>query len=184
MNHYGKEEWRLYAEGRIGDREREAYEEHLYVCEMCMSIYAGLLDEQADSEGGQQMPFMEAAQGAAFTERVMAAIRELEGAAASDSEEAGGNPDAGGMKAKREGQGTAASRIPLFRRPLFHYAVAAVITLILMSTGMFHTISSRIGHMESPTNEAREPFSERLMEKTVSVLDAMQAKQRGGEKHE
>jgi anti-sigma factor RsiW len=186
-NHYSKEEWQMYAEGRIDDRDRDAFEKHLYECDICMNQYVELLEGLNDSGKSQEVSSSDAWErdmpGKDFTDRVMAALKELGGTALPVPEESGAGVAAdGGVDAKGRGKAVV-SQVPLFRRPLFHYAVAAVITLILMSTGMFHNISSRVEHLETQSGEQREPISERLMEKTVSMLEAMQA-QRGGEKHE
>jgi hypothetical protein len=73
-------------------------------------------------------------------------------------------------------------QVPLIRRPLFQYGVAAAITLVLMSAGAFQGLSMQISHIESTTNKGeQESYSQKLMEKTVSMLDAIQTQPKGGQ---
>ncbi len=50
MSHISLEEWKKYARNKIDDKQRDAYEEHLYTCEQCMDVYMEAIEslEQDD----------------------------------------------------------------------------------------------------------------------------------------
>lgn len=189
-NHYDQAAWLRYAAGDVTERERQAYEDHLYECEACMSIYIGLLDDESFGDvvlagtplTEQPVPVLDSA----VTDRIMAAIYAREGAekqvsavtVPAEADERLARAPAAHKEAVRR------TRVPLFRRPVFHYAVAAVITLILMSAGVFRNVSLHVGQTEMRAAEERKPISEQLMEKTVSMLEAFENKQRGGNRRE
>jgi predicted anti-sigma-YlaC factor YlaD len=73
--------------------------------------------------------------------------------------------------------------VPFIRRALFQYGVAAIITLLLMSAGVFQGLSISISQIETRTSEnQKESFSEKLMEKTVAILDMVESQPQGGGK--
>ncbi|MFC5651440.1 hypothetical protein ACFPYJ_20455 [Paenibacillus solisilvae] len=81
-------------------------------------------------------------------------------------------------------------RLPLIRKPLFQYAVAAAVTIILVAAGVFQDIEAAA--WRTPPADAAvlkqekpdETFSQRLMEKTTSLLDNIHSKRTGGHSHE
>ncbi|BBH22666.1 hypothetical protein Back11_40110 [Paenibacillus baekrokdamisoli] len=86
--------------------------------------------------------------------------------------------------------GVSRSRMPLICKPLFQYTVAAVVTLILVASGVFQDVGAYAGRAEpidlTSANGAisTESFSQRLMEKTTSLLDTLHPTRIGGHPHE
>jgi predicted anti-sigma-YlaC factor YlaD len=153
-------DWQAYIDNRLTREQVISYEEHLYSCEVCLQIYMNILDAVAE-EGSREA-------GSAVTDLIMAAIAEKERIAAKPSK-----------------KGKPKKSIPWSRRPLFQYAVAAIITLVLMSAGVFQGLSMRINHIESFTTQPKqESFSQKLMEKTVSMIDVVQSQPKGGKSNE
>ncbi|MDF2961293.1 MAG: hypothetical protein K0S39_3028 [Paenibacillus sp.] len=179
MKHYSLEQWDLYAGEKLSDEERLAYEAHLCACDSCLELYMQSLERCAG-----MYPKIEDEAGLA--ESVMERIS-TEGSNASPVSKpfirVNSNPT---------------KKTPVFtRHPLFHYAVAAAITIILMSSGAFQSLTERIGHLETAeTTETAEQeqggeqkdlktehasVSYKIMEKTIVMLDSIQPKhERGG----
>ncbi len=62
----------------------------------------------------------------------------------------------------------------VWHNPLFQYAVAACITFLLLASGVFHDIAACTAEMNVVASSLQhESLSAKLMEKTVSVLDAI-----------
>lgn len=67
-----------------------------------------------------------------------------------------------------------AVRQTFYKRTLVHYGAAAIVTLMLMTTGTFQGILSLVSDVESLTNtEQRASLSDHLMERAGSVLDSL-----------
>jgi predicted anti-sigma-YlaC factor YlaD len=59
---------------------------------------------------------------------------------------------------------------------IWHYVIAASLTLTLMSTGLFHQVTGAWTEAESSlTKKAPESMTENLMKKTLSVIDSLQS---------
>lgn len=77
------------------------------------------------------------------------------------------------MKSIRKRKSSVTSQ-PFYQRTLFHYATAAAITLLLMTSGMFQGILSVASNVESITvTEQRSSLSDHLMNRAGSVLDTL-----------
>ncbi|THE12181.1 hypothetical protein E1I69_11715 [Bacillus timonensis] len=67
--------------------------------------------------------------------------------------------------------------------PIFHYGIAAVVTLTLMSTGVFQSMTGIIGTVEASSfSEQKQSVSNQLMEKTLSLFDIIETNHEEGEK--
>ncbi|MFB0847382.1 anti-sigma factor family protein [Paenibacillus oleatilyticus] len=159
--------WMQYVNDELPPEERERCEAHLDGCDACLELYMECIGQLAAGLPG--LPDTDA-----FAAAVMQRWAE-EQLPAPDVKDNPANPPA---ERKR--------RIPWTQSPFFHYAVAAAITLLLMSTGVFHSLMGhpepgRISYSASDRTEAYVPFSEVLLEKTIGLLDSIQPKhERGG----
>ncbi|CAG7652424.1 hypothetical protein PAESOLCIP111_06532 [Paenibacillus solanacearum] len=167
MTHIPLEHWKQYVEDALAPAERERYETHLAVCDLCLEQYMLCL-EQAE---GLPLPVDEAA----FADIAMDRFDALWNV--SQEQEREKAPQA--LPAvKRD------VRLPLLHHPFFHYAVAAVITLILMGSGAFQTITRPITHIEPGSANAAEPadtpYSKIIMNHTLGLLDSIQPKRERG----
>ncbi|MBT2688874.1 hypothetical protein J7I93_11835 [Bacillus sp. ISL-47] len=46
MDHYSREEWHKYVKNELGDADRKAYEDHLYICDHCLEVYLEAMEEE------------------------------------------------------------------------------------------------------------------------------------------
>lgn len=66
------------------------------------------------------------------------------------------------------------SRQTFYKRTLVHYGAAAIVTLLLMMSGMFQGMLSFVADVESLTvAEEKMSLSDQLMERAGSVLDSL-----------
>lgn len=173
MKHYTVEQWSRYARQELTDDEQHEYETHLSSCDECLEHYMQGLELAANT-----FPTLTETAEAAIVETVMQRIA-AESAPSSQVIEAISKP-------LPKPQDRKASSF--LRHPAFHYAVAAVITMLLMGTSTFQTLMDRIGSAESsveagPWMQEEEHFSvsQKIMEKTIGMLDSIQPKhERGG----
>ncbi|SCW57980.1 Putative zinc-finger [Paenibacillus tianmuensis] len=159
--------WMQYVNDELPPEERERCEAHLDGCDACLELYMECIGQMAD--GLPVLPDTDA-----FAAAVMQRWTEEQPPAPGADDNPANQP----AERKR--------RIPWTQSPFFHYAVAAAITLLLMSTGVFHSLTGnlepgRMSYSASDQAEAYVPFSEMLLEKTIGLLDSIQPKhERGG----
>ncbi|MDO3680986.1 anti-sigma factor family protein [Paenibacillus ehimensis] len=159
--------WMQYVNDELPPEERERCEAHLDGCDTCLELYMECIGQMA--AGLPALPDSDA-----FAAAVMQRWTEEQPLAPRAEDDLANQPP----ERKR--------RIPWTQSPFFHYAVAAAITLLLMSTGVFqslmgHPEPGRMSHSASDRAEAYVPFSEILLEKTIGILDSIQPKhERGG----
>ncbi len=71
----------------------------------------------------------------------------------------------------------------LYQRTLFHYAVASVITLTLMTTGFFQSVLGVVTTVEaSSISKLDQSVSNNLMEKALALFDIRNIKQKENQK--
>jgi hypothetical protein len=154
-------DWSAYIGQHLDAHITKEYEEHLYTCDTCLQQYMCVIDTPP------QLTVKNTTHS--ITEHIMAEIQ----------------------PAKLETQTRRSAtlvvitpkkkQLPLTRRPLFQFGVAAVITLVLMSAGVFQGLTITISHIESTAQkDQQESYSQKLMEKTVSMLDTIQTQPKGG----
>jgi predicted anti-sigma-YlaC factor YlaD len=62
------------------------------------------------------------------------------------------------------------------QNPLWHYVIAASLTITLMSSGLFQQVTGVWKEAESNlTKKANQSMTENLMERTLSVIDNLQS---------
>ncbi|QYR19273.1 zf-HC2 domain-containing protein [Paenibacillus sp. sptzw28] len=168
MSHYSLEQWTRYVRQELSNEERQAYETHLGTCDHCLARYMQSLELNAEDS----FPTLTKEAQADMAEVVMQHIGSAEIAPLSLS------PDSSGKKSTGKSY---------TRNPLFHYAVAAAITFLLMGTGAFQTLAERVGKAETnieaseaEQGEIRSSVSQIIMEKTIVMLDSIQPKHEKG----
>jgi hypothetical protein len=184
VKHATAQEWQDYAAGELAPQRYEELEEHLYDCESCLQLYIQVIDHHAAiSEADESLaPELEAGAQQAFADRVMLAIHgaPLAAAASVDVIMPVSLPPAVKSPVRP------VRRTSLIRRPLFQYTLAAAATLLLISTGVFQNIGQiveRDNRINSPIpyqEKLDESFSQRLMEKTTSLLGSIHSNRTGG----
>jgi len=139
--HYSYELWLKYVNNDLKETDRTLLEDHLYTCDHCLELYMNAVDEQEE-----MLPSI--FDETTFMEGIM------KGIAAERVEEA---PN---VQSKRA----------FYQSSIFHYAIAACVTLVLMNTGVFQTI---IKHTETiqKAEFPQEKSSEGLVNKTFAWID-------------
>lgn len=62
----------------------------------------------------------------------------------------------------------------IFKRSFFHYVIAAAMTLILMSSGLFGQLTQVASNFEEQANqEQSQSFTEELIDKTLSFIQVI-----------
>jgi anti-sigma factor RsiW len=167
MRHYSSEEWLAYVEGKLSAENQREYEDHLYNCDVCLQLYTACMVSL--ELGSVTSSSISSDLNEAFTEQIMTRIKS--------------------EKQLLPKLSTPLRKTALYRKPVFQYALAAAITLILMTTGVFHGITGGIGQQSLTTKQTvYASYTDQLMDKTVAMLDSIQLKakliEKGGEKHE
>jgi anti-sigma factor RsiW len=177
MKHYNVEEWFVYVKGHLSTDDQQMYEAHLYECETCLQLYmecvekASTLEPELGSEAdtatdATKPSYLEEAWIEQIIQRIDIQKKELRTHL---------NP---------------ARKTALYQKPVFQYALAAAITIILMTTGIFQGITG--GIEKQPSNQTKQTmgtsYTDQLMDKTVAMLDAIQLKakliEKGGVNHD
>ncbi|MCS7460026.1 hypothetical protein N0M98_07700 [Paenibacillus doosanensis] len=166
MNHYTIQQWSRYVRQQLSADEQLQYEAHLGSCDQCLERYMQCLDAS-----GEELPELPNSASVTISESVMRQIGKEEALLTEPVE----------VRQRRP-------KTPaFFRHPLFHYMVAAVITILLMGTGAFQSLADRIGKAETNVEAAgmlqessRPSVSHQIMDKTIGMLDAIQPKQDKG----
>ncbi|MDR9853872.1 hypothetical protein RJP21_09680 [Paenibacillus sp. VCA1] len=139
------EEWAAYIRGDQSVQEREAYmEEMLLENELALESYMQAL-ELVEAE----LPVLPRPEG--FTEMVMTRI--------------------GGSETKVVHMEARDDRRRWYEHRLFHYAIAACLTLIFLSAGWFDKLSPGPEHVKKHAREAS--FSEELVKVTTGWIDRL-----------
>ncbi|MEZ2715375.1 hypothetical protein [Niallia circulans] len=142
--HYSKDYWMKYVKDELSEKERSILEDHLYTCDQCLELYIDAVDKQEET-----LPSI--SDEAAFMNDIMQKIsyENLE------------------IKTIEE------KKRPIYQSSIFHYAIAASLTLILMSAGFFQSI---VKHTETiqktEVSFKNEPKSGGLVDKTFAWMDS------------
>lgn len=63
--------------------------------------------------------------------------------------------------------------IPFHQKTIFHYIIAAAMTLLLMSTGVFQSMTKYVDHVENPLEVKMPSMTEGLVNKTFAWMDSI-----------
>ncbi|WLR51115.1 hypothetical protein LC040_18420 [Bacillus tianshenii] len=75
---------------------------------------------------------------------------------------------------------TKAARQPSKKKSLKHYGIAVACTLLLMSSGVFQSLTGIADKVEQQNQVTDyQPLSNQMMNKTVSLIDKLEESQRG-----
>ncbi|MEK8133097.1 hypothetical protein WMW72_35065 [Paenibacillus filicis] len=158
MTHMPENVWRLYTEDRLGPDDRERCDHHLLTCDACLDVYLRCVEQMSES---LPVPDMDV-----FAETAMLHWAEQTAQASISS--------------SKEAKGCSDKRRSWMRHPVFHYTVAAAITLILMGSGVFQIFTQQASAWDANASDwmKQHPpsWSEQLMEQTVGLIAALQPK--------
>lgn len=148
MNHISYKEWLTYVQNKLDDELREEYENHLYSCDHCLELYL-----QAAEATESQLPELQ--DELQFTNKVMQGIDVIK-----QTDQKKEQPV---KKQNRRGQ------------TMVHYILAAAMTLLLMSTGVFSQMMEFSSSFEKiDLKEEPVSFVNELLNKEISITDKLE----------
>lgn len=156
MKHYDASEWIGYVENRLPEEQRAGMEDHLYRCDQCLGLYMTSLE-------AIPTPSLMETNTEPLTDELLQIIFSGER----------GTPDAHPIRTrwKKSVEGW-------LQKPFLLYTAAAMLTIVLMSTGFFQMVSDGASRMEKKASQPIEnSWTKELMQRTVSMLDTMDPKE-------
>lgn len=71
------------------------------------------------------------------------------------------------------------NKVPFYQKTVFHYTIAAAITILFMTSGVFQSITNVVGSVQTPNIEEEPPsITEELLNKTFAWMDSFEMKNR------
>ncbi len=150
MMHYSEQEWMKYVKNELDKDVREEYENHLYSCDQCLESY--LMAVEAEEA---ELPMI--SNEADFTTLVMAQIADVKRETAQKS--------LIGKKKKS-----------IYQSSFFHYSIAAAVTILLMTTGVFQSITQYAENVQNPNLQEEPSMTQGLVDKTFAWMDSLEGK--------
>jgi hypothetical protein len=163
MKHYPVNVWNEFMEGRLSPQEQIEAEEHLYGCDECLELYMAALEQAADVPLLPQEPRM-------FDEQVMLQLN--------------GSPSLQPKRASEQDSSPSPAKRRLLQHPLFHYTVAASITLLLMSSGAFRYVTDQTDEWRNTLSMGNHSsISEQWTDQATEAISNIQLKLKEGPNH-
>ena len=158
MTHYSYEEWMKYVKNELVQEVQEIVENHLYSCDQCLDLYL-----QAVTEVESELPFI--SNDTHFTDVVMAQVLEIQ------------LPTIKSVKENRNGKKR------FYQLAVFHYTIAAAMTILLMTTGVFQSLTQYAENVQSPSFQKKETsMTAGVVAKTFAWMDSLEEKNKKEEK--
>lgn len=156
ISHISEQEWIDYIQGRLSSSRQEGIETYLYSSDEALTTYMNYLEKHAE-----QLPELD--DDVDFTDNIIASIPTM-------TEETVDFVSKSKEKSKS-----------FYQQSIFHYGVAAVVTLTLMTSGFFGQLLGFRTQIENTAlAENNQSISEGLMNQTISWLDALDQIQKEG----
>ncbi|MEX2104398.1 MAG: hypothetical protein WD907_03590 [Bacilli bacterium] len=149
MIHVTNEQCHYFINDKHSALLRQQFEDHIYSCDDCLTLYMRAIENEE-----AQLPVIE--NEALFIEETMKFI----------------------IQEKKEVPITIGKKKMWYENTIAYYSIAAGITLMLMTTGIFDQLINQISNMTTTKNQSS--ISESLLNKTVSVIDALDPNKEGG----
>lgn len=150
MMHYSEQEWMKYVKNELDKDVREEYENHLYSCDQCLESY--LMAVEAEEA---ELPMI--SNEADFTTLVMAQIADVKMETTQKQQR--------GQKKKS-----------IYQSSFVHYSIAAAVTILLMTTGVFQSITQYAESVQNPNLQEEPSMTQGLVDKTFAWMDSLEGK--------
>lgn len=161
MTRFQIQDWIDYIDGRILPEQQTLMEEELLTSDEAIHLYLQAFEQMQSELPMLNVDHLVNTMMARISAPVQSESSDLE---AKESMEPA--PErAGGSVAKKADKPHSYAWV---HHPLFHYSVAAAITLILFTSGMFEQVMQVI-----PEQEGAGSLTETLMQHVTSLLDAL-----------
>ena len=156
MNHFSYEQWTKYVKNELKVDIREELDNHLYTCDQCLELYLHAVDEIEN-----ELPELSNEQD--FTNAIMANISE--------------------QKVNETVIKQPNRNKPFYQNALFHYTLAAAMTILLMTTGVFQSITKYTETVQKAEFQEKKPsVTEGIMDKTFAWMDSLETVDKEGNK--
>lgn len=143
MKHIQYEDWLCYIANELDESTRATYEAHLYSCDHCLKRYMRAVEAYE-----HLLPDISAE--SRLRDKIMNDI----------------------AKENRDHQSPKPKQRPFYKQVLFHYAIAVMMTLVLMSAGLFSQLTEVTSAFEKTTDHRQNnSLTEQLIEKTFVWMD-------------
>lgn len=147
MKHFSYKETLRYVRNEWKEEDRVALEGHLYTCDQCLEMYLQVVEEEESN-----LPMI--ADETNFTDSVMVGIKEQKAPVQ--------------VKARPN---------PFYQQAFFHYFLAAAATILLMSSGVFQSLTQYTENVQGPQVTAKTPsVTEGIIDKTFNWMDSLEKK--------
>ncbi|MBS4179452.1 hypothetical protein [Lederbergia citrea] len=163
-NHKTFENWLQYVQEELEEKTRLEYENHLYSCDHCLELYVAALESNE-----RNLPKME--DEWAFTDAIMQGIEK-------NQDEVTTNDRVAAVKIEPN------QKKKLQQKTMFNYILAAAMTLLLMSTGVFSQLMNVIQTFESSSTRANTSFVAQIMDKSASLTTKIEKNVQEGKYNE
>lgn len=142
MNHRSKVEWLHYVNDELTETTRTEYEEHLYNCETCMDVYLQIIEESS-----HVLPDVEDEES--FTDAIMSQIEK--------------------QRTHFHPVKTSKKKLAFYQHTTFHYLLAASLTVVLMTSGVFQSLTNYVDEVQKTTISEESPsITEQIMNRTFA----------------
>lgn len=142
MNHRSKVEWQDYVNDELSETIRTECEEHLYNCETCMDVYLQVIEESS-----HELPDVEDEES--FTATIMSQIEK--------------------QPAHFQPIKTSKKKLAFYQHTTFHYVLAASLTVVLMSSGVFQSLTNYVDEVQKTTiSEESLSITEQIMNRAFT----------------
>ncbi len=156
MQHGSLAIWNAFVQGTLSEQQVTELEDHLYTCDACLQLYMQAVEQVELS--------LELTNLDALTDSVMEQLpkdRQV-----GTLEKTGINPHS--SRSKRR----------FVQHPLFHYGIAASITIVMMSTGFFQSLTGVVSTVEAeslPDDAPSSSISQTIVNTLFGSIDQMLA---------
>ncbi|WP_100407807.1 hypothetical protein [Bacillus solitudinis] len=150
MNHISLGEWKTYARGDMTADNRTFYEQHLYTCDQCMTLYMEAVESIQD-----EIPIIEEP---SYIDEILSKI-----------------PFEQNKKISVEKEITK----KWHEEKVFHYVLAAAMTFVLMTSGVFSELTNVSTQFEkNQQTHHQSSFTENVLNKTTDLLGRVEQSQK------
>ncbi|WIV17910.1 hypothetical protein QPK24_16015 [Paenibacillus polygoni] len=162
MNNRNEDRFTAYIKGTLTEAEREEIDEQLLTDEEALASYLMSLqllnqnEDLAHQNNNETFTFPEIHSQTVFTKRIMKQVDSM---------------------VRREGRKKRIGKLSwqhLLSHKMIHYTVAASITVLFISTGVFDRLAP--GNVYKSETQTAQPYSEVLVKKATGWLDTLKPK--------
>ncbi|MFD6438224.1 hypothetical protein ACFWDG_00065 [Peribacillus sp. NPDC060186] len=155
MNHVSEAEWIAYLVDEMPDALKIEYENHLYSCDECLTVYMEAMERAESSLNVGELD---------IADSVMGSIAQLNEGSFEETKQ---------IRKEKS-----------LRTITRHYLIAAGFTILLMAGGVFQSLTEYVDSVESSTVKENQTLTDGLIDKTFNWMDSIERKNKEGFRNE